>query len=152
DTSSVAVLEAFIARYKDTFFTELARARVDELKKQQIATTTANPTRPNEPSDTGPSWWQRLTASTSSTTSKLEGDEGWIITGAQFADWIIKDRAGKRVFPSEEWAAMRGPGNGRSFQDCANCPEMVVVPAGTFTMGSPANEPKRDSWENQVRV
>jgi formylglycine-generating enzyme required for sulfatase activity len=26
------------------------------------------------------------------------------------------------------------------FRECDNCPEMVVVPAGSFTMGSPANE------------
>lgn len=31
-------------------------------------------------------------------------------------------------------------GSGASFRDCANCPEMVVAPAGTFTMGSPASE------------
>ena len=31
-------------------------------------------------------------------------------------------------------------GSGASFRDCANCPEMVVVAAGTFTMGSPASE------------
>jgi formylglycine-generating enzyme required for sulfatase activity len=29
---------------------------------------------------------------------------------------------------------------GESFRDCAGCPEMVVVPAGSFTMGSPASE------------
>ena len=29
---------------------------------------------------------------------------------------------------------------------------MVVVPAGTFTMGSPANEPERVDGEEQVRV
>ena len=34
------------------------------------------------------------------------------------------------------------PGN--SFKECANdCPEMVVVPAGQFVMGSPANEKGR---------
>ena len=32
------------------------------------------------------------------------------------------------------------PGSGASFRDCPNCPEMVVVPAGTFTMGSPTSE------------
>jgi formylglycine-generating enzyme required for sulfatase activity len=39
------------------------------------------------------------------------------------------------------------PGAGRreSFRDCDTCPEMVVVPAGTFMMGSPANEPERES-------
>ncbi len=36
-TTSIAALEAFILRYKDTFYADLARARIDDLKKQQIA-------------------------------------------------------------------------------------------------------------------
>ena len=32
------------------------------------------------------------------------------------------------------------PGAGLSFKDCPDCPEMVVVPAGSFTMGSPPGE------------
>jgi formylglycine-generating enzyme required for sulfatase activity len=35
------------------------------------------------------------------------------------------------------------PGSGESFKDCPECPEMVVVPAGSFSMGSPASEPER---------
>jgi len=35
--SMAAEAYAFIARYKDTFFAELARARVDEVKKEQMA-------------------------------------------------------------------------------------------------------------------
>ncbi len=38
------------------------------------------------------------------------------------------------------------------FKECATCPTMVVVPAGSFTMGSPDNEPGRNSDEQQVRV
>jgi formylglycine-generating enzyme required for sulfatase activity/tetratricopeptide (TPR) repeat protein len=34
-----------------------------------------------------------------------------------------------------------------SFKECDACPEMVVVPAGSFTMGSPANELQRDDDE-----
>jgi uncharacterized caspase-like protein len=37
DTTNIAIIEAFIARYKDTFFADLARSRIDELKKQQMA-------------------------------------------------------------------------------------------------------------------
>jgi tripartite-type tricarboxylate transporter receptor subunit TctC/uncharacterized caspase-like protein len=37
DTSNVAVLEAFAARFKDTFYAELARARTDEVKRQELA-------------------------------------------------------------------------------------------------------------------
>jgi sulfatase modifying factor 1 len=32
---------------------------------------------------------------------------------------------------------------GARFRDCADCPEMIVVPAGTFTIGSPSDEPGR---------
>lgn len=35
----------------------------------------------------------------------------------------------------------------RSFRDCPNCPEMVIIPAGRFLMGSPASESGRDVIE-----
>ena len=45
------------------------------------------------------------------------------------------------------------PGAGERFKDCPDCPEMVVVPAGQFTMGSPPDEPEREGdREDQVRV
>jgi len=34
-----------------------------------------------------------------------------------------------------------------AFKECAACPEMVVVPAGSFTMGSPTSEDGRDDNE-----
>jgi formylglycine-generating enzyme required for sulfatase activity len=40
------------------------------------------------------------------------------------------------------------PGSGESFKDCPQCPEMVIVPPGGFTMGSPASEPGRWSDED----
>jgi formylglycine-generating enzyme required for sulfatase activity len=45
------------------------------------------------------------------------------------------------------------PGSGEGFRDCPECPEMVVVPAGSFTMGSPESEPERTRDEGpQHRV
>jgi formylglycine-generating enzyme required for sulfatase activity len=34
------------------------------------------------------------------------------------------------------------------FKECEKCPEMVVVPAGSFTMGSPTSEQGRDIDES----
>lgn len=39
---------------------------------------------------------------------------------------------------------------GSVFRDCAHCPEMVVVPAGSYEMGSPASEAERDNDEGPV--
>ena len=38
------------------------------------------------------------------------------------------------------------------FRDCPDCPELVVVPAGSFTMGSPSSEVGRDEDEVQAPV
>jgi formylglycine-generating enzyme required for sulfatase activity len=45
-------------------------------------------------------------------------------------------------------AAARVPGT--VFRDCAECPELVVVPAGRFEMGSPASEEGRRDNEGPV--
>ena len=40
-----------------------------------------------------------------------------------------------------------------TFQDCDVCPEMVVIPAGSYVMGAPENEPNRQPWDGpQVEV
>lgn len=41
---------------------------------------------------------------------------------------------------------------GATFKECRNCPEMVVIPAGTFTMGTPAGEEFRRDHEHQHQV
>ena len=41
------------------------------------------------------------------------------------------------------------------FRDCEECPELALVPAGTYTMGSPSSEPNRyddEGPQHEVRV
>jgi serine/threonine-protein kinase len=54
DTTSIAVLEAFIARFKDSFYAELARARIEELKKQQVAVAPPARSQPPPQAPTSP--------------------------------------------------------------------------------------------------
>ncbi|HRF73539.1 MAG TPA: formylglycine-generating enzyme family protein [Accumulibacter sp.] len=56
--------------------------------------------------------------------------------------------AAPAVAPRAKAAGQRRPGE--VFKDCADCPEMVVIPAGSFEMGSPSFEAGR--WENEGSV
>ena len=56
--------------------------------------------------------------------------------------------AAQPLTPERERALVAGD----SFKDCDDCPEMVVVPAGSFTMGSPESEISRNSWEGPQHV
>ena len=103
DTNNVAVLEAFVARYKDTFYADLARARIEDLKKQHIAVATPpkaiGTARPAAPV-------------VSAVPITCDGVEGLIGNERRCAK------------PNE------------IFKDCPECPEMIVISAGRFVMGS----------------
>ena len=52
-------------------------------------------------------------------------------------------------------SAARDLPKGASFRDCPDCPEMVVVPAGAFSMGAPASDTDRggdETPQHQVAV
>ena len=58
--------------------------------------------------------------------------------------WVVAVLSVAGLLPVPAWAE---PQPGETFRDCPECPHMVVVPAGTFLMGSPSNEEGRDSNE-----
>ena len=60
------------------------------------------------------------------------------------------NRTPARAAAQDRQAAAAKPGS--TFKDCRNCPEMVVIPAGSFMMGSPATEAGRRDNEPQSRV
>jgi formylglycine-generating enzyme required for sulfatase activity len=110
-TTSQAVLEDFIKRYGDTFYGTLARGRLEDLKKSQVAAA-APPVTPTSPVvSSGPCGGAPVTVSLSSRSAKP-------LSAAEECSLKPKD----------------------VFKECDKCPEMVVVPPGSFTMGSPLTE------------
>lgn len=130
DTQSVAALEAFIHRFGDTFQGDLAKVRLGELKQAEA-------------------------------TSKKSDDEARAKANAERERLALlqqeEERRADAKRKAEEGAARRDPalsvkpGSGASFRDCPDCPEMVVVPAGSFMMGSPASEEGRRPDEGPQR-
>jgi formylglycine-generating enzyme required for sulfatase activity len=116
DSSDPALLEAFISRFRGSFYADLARARLKQLKDARVAM--AAPSAP--PSPARPS-------------ASCDGIE------------ISVGESERRCFKP-------GAGNTEHFKDCPTCPEMVIVPAGSFTMGSPQNEPERSPFSDETQV
>ena len=52
---------------------------------------------------------------------------------------------------SQQGTGDSAPSPGEKFQDCAECPKMVVVPSGRFTMGSSRGELGHDEDEEPLR-
>ena len=61
------------------------------------------------------------------------------VAQAQTENPVETDKASIEEYPS-----------GHRFRDCPECPEMVVVPAGSYKMGSPSSEAGRDDDEGPV--
>jgi formylglycine-generating enzyme required for sulfatase activity len=98
DTTSIPALEAFIHRFADTYYGDLAQVRLAELNKAEAAKR----------------------------KKQLDAE---------------KIAALLNKVPSSEVAETKNAG--QTFRDCPDCPEMVVVPAGEFMMGSKEDDSER---------
>jgi len=57
------------------------------------------------------------------------------------------------ILPSSSTAqSVAKSAGGTELKDCPDCPQLVVIPPGSFTMGSPETEEGREAGETQHRV
>jgi Sulfatase-modifying factor enzyme 1 len=89
---------------------------------------------------------------------KAEAERQRLAAERQREEAEAKRKADEETRKRDPIAALK-PGSGQGARDrltdgspCPFCPELVVVPSGSFTMGSPANEPQRFYEETQVHV
>ena len=106
-------------------------------------TVTAQPPQrlPDKAAAAAPGSPQAERASQAASSSIMHGPRAWaalatffvsVVWGATFLLGATPLLMSQRQIP----AAQQQP----TFQDCETCPEMVMLPAGDFLMGSPANE------------
>jgi formylglycine-generating enzyme required for sulfatase activity len=112
------VPEDYIKRYGDSFYGTLARARLDELKKSQVAVVAPPATAQSAAASSGLCGGAPVTVSLSSPSAQP-------LSAAEEGCLKPKD----------------------VFEECDSCPQMIVVPAGSLTMGSPSSEPGRKNVE-----
>ena len=129
ETTNRAILEEFIKQYGGTFYAILAQARLEELKNQQTAVS------PPQQQSTPPRPEPQVAAVVPPVVPARPCE------GVALAS--LSSRTARPLIANEECALKPKD----VFKECAKCPEMVVVPAGSFTMGSPASEEGRSKDE-----
>ena len=77
--------------------------------------------------------------------ARRAGEDPALVALLEGKSWAGEREAIEELGP----LAWRWP-TGMLFQDCAECPEMVVIPEGPFMMGSPTGEEGRNSSEGPV--
>ena len=132
DKASVAELETFVRRHGASSEADYARARIENLK-QQVAVAASPSTRPVAPPKADPTKpsipinpnapQQRPAAPTTADPTRP----------AFFTSPTPPTRCdGVEAQVGNEQRCLKPKD---TFKDCPDCPEMVVVPAGSFTMG-----------------
>ena len=78
-----------------------------------------------------------------------ESDETFTVTLQDASNAVLVDATATGTIVDDDDDQ---PKPGRVFRDCAACPAMVVVPGGSFMMGSPASEAGRHDDERLARM
>src|SRR5262249_26352283 len=124
ETRSAAELEAFLGQFGNTIYGPMARDRLAQLKNTQVAVAAPPAPAPNTPKAPPPA-------------AVPPPARTPVPPAATPAVGVFSSSRSAAPLTATEERALK-PQN--SFTECARCPEMVVVPPGSYTMGSPATE------------
>ena len=141
-TADVRQIERYIATYPNSLYRTAAEARLNELRLQPFTVTL-------EPASAR----VRLVDRTESYRPGVmlpAGEYRVEVSADGYETRTVTVRHGDS--PTTQHVALRraGPRAGDRFRDCPECPEMVVVPAGSYRMGSPSYEQGRQEYEGPV--
>jgi formylglycine-generating enzyme required for sulfatase activity len=171
DTKSIATLEAFIRRFGDTFYGDLAKERLAELKQPATVKPAPAPVTHQQAEAQRDAEAQRVWHATKDTSS-VPVLEAFAV---RYANTFYADQARRQIeelkkhqtaiaLPDKTTAPLRAaksltPAKERAlkpkdtFKECGECPEMVVVPAGHFMMGHGKDDlPPQRVTRDQVPV
>ena len=159
-TNTILALEAFIRRFGDTYYGDLAKVRLAELKQAEAAKQAADAAKKKADEDAHAerqrlALLQQEEERKRAEAAKKADEDARAKADAERQRLALLQQEQERKRAEAEAARKRAEAAeatnaGRVFRDCPDCPEMVVVPAGSFMMGSPASEPERESWQKGI--
>ena len=137
DRNSKDEFSAYLEQYPQGRFAPLARARMLTITRQVSADNAAADKVATDKA-----------AVDRATSAKVLADKAAaerVAADKAAADKMASDKLAADKLAADKAAAEKRvvPVAGQTIKDCADCPEMVVIPAGSFMMGSPDIEKGR---------
>jgi formylglycine-generating enzyme required for sulfatase activity len=123
DSTDPAALEEFLSRHAQSIYVDQARAKLAELQQR------AKPRSGTDLALVSPPGGTKAPPVTTPAVGIFEQKEKTPLSSAQERSLRPKN----------------------TFAECNDCPEMIVIPAGRFTIGSPSEEPGRSGAEGPQR-
>ena len=172
-SDDVADFHAYLNRFSNGIYVDLARNRIKRLKKANSQNiSTSNVTNLEVPASKPPTPDEIEFSLELSRSERREVQEGLAVAGfnpgaadglfgqrtrVAIGRWQLSSGADKTgyldaksarvlIALAAEFVPARSPGD--VFRDCKSCPQMVVVPAGDYMMGSPSSEEYRSDDES----
>lgn len=160
-TDTEAGYRAYMKAYPKGRYRVAAGIKLDALKQSSASSAISLPSAQTSPSDPDIALWNEVKSS-----GEREDYEQYLKqypygryvrqAKAELKKFDNKERAERvKHVPQQQTKGFSVIHPGKVFKDCADCPEMIAIPSGSFVMGSPASELGRSEAEgpqHQVHV